>query len=199
MIAFCIDEAARWSDPLRGMLNGLAHAPILTLLVLGVMLPVMALLWAVASFIGLGRRYTIALPIVLPLGLLLWSVLTAVFWSPDSHERFRLQVGVPLPEGAIDFRAYHSGGGLRDHMDLYSFSSDRRAISEFLGTQPFERVTEYHVSPERPLPLGVLPPGWPNPGTWSDAQIYRLKNTGRICLVITDKEYRHIVVIVTTI
>lgn len=195
--AQCIYETSRWSSPLSGVANGIGHLPLITVLFGILIMPLLGLLWVFLSFLQVTMRWKLAWALV-PAMVLLGSSLTAVVFFPvDSRDRFYHWTGTVVPASAVDFRAFHSGGWMRDYFDVYYFEAESEAVTALLTTGLYERTDDYPISRRQPLPIGTLPSGWPNPTTWDGVEVYRQEHTWGVCLLVTDSSRSRVMVIAT--
>lgn len=166
--SFVVDQAFRWTDSMKGIQNGLYHAPLLGIswLVFG-LLPALA----IHGLYRWRRWHRFRVPLLLLPGIVPVALVTAnlIFDPQTPAQRFKQFTGVDLPASTLDLRAHFSGGGIADYTDCYYFrcsSEDTNRLIEAL-----HRISE----PTAPTSSGFerAPfPNWPDPSTWNRTERY---------------------------
>jgi len=112
-----------------------------------------------------------------------------------SQERFAKMMDCELPPQATVFKAWHSGGGLIDFLDMYHFKTTPEGIDQLLASRPYKPDAsvvmtdpEFRIHHELPV-IGVSPPeGWPKPRDWPGLEIYRYEKKTWFYYILTDGE-----------
>mgnify|MGYP000032353437 CR=1 FL=1 len=200
-----VDQTVRWSDHLRGFMNGVFHIIFYTFGWGIYLLP-----WSLIVY-GLYRwrkwkRFRTAWTIA-P-AFLVWVLVIIGFVSdpPTSKGAFEKLITRPLPESVKNLNVYRSGGGVADYTYLFYFEIDPEDFDKVLSSRAFERLElsvndmwmfqSSGANSSRPVYKRLLGDvsDLPSPHDWEEAEIYEIYTENRLWRyrILTDKTHRQV-------
>lgn len=169
---YIIDQTVRWSDPVRGLVNGLIHAFFLYGIIwILFVLPLSLLIYGLFRWRGWQRFRSQA--VLLPAITLFLLQVASLFTNPPTvANRLRRFADVDLPASARDIRANFTGGGIADYGDTYYFRCTPDDTERLIRALKLYAVTDAFELEQDPLKRAPLP-SWPDPSTWTGSTLYR--------------------------
>ncbi|WP_395715766.1 hypothetical protein [Prosthecobacter sp.] len=165
-----VDQAARWTDHLAGIVNGLFQC-----IYMGIAWCLYLLPWSLLVF-GLYRwrkwkRFRTHWMVAPSAAFFVLVLVILLIEPPTAANRFRSIAKVELPSTAIDLHYSLSGGGLADYGDQYYFKCRPEDVSKLIEVMKLAEDQSYKGPGSYSIISGL--PGCPDPDSWTGSKQFR--------------------------
>ncbi len=191
---YIISEVLQWTDKTRGLTSAIFHAIPYTFVFAMIPFPLMVLILSITRRrrMSLIRRILIVTSPVIVIGfLMVGGSINSAF---NSESRFAAMMDYRLPETPVNFKAYHSGGGFADYLDMYYFETNPDEVKKLLDLRPY-LLRDLPMSGSLPIGGVSPPPGWPNPVEWEGLKVFEFHERTWFYYILVDDNQTQVFVI----